>query len=92
MSYSHLHLPGIVVNNESSEIMKMFFECFDHLLPPEKREINKGMTAFVPNHLRSEVETMNAFVYDNINNGVYKVVCWTPNTWPLVIDTPCVAY
>ncbi|PVI02786.1 hypothetical protein DM02DRAFT_522120 [Periconia macrospinosa] len=64
---------GTVVNNESSEIMQMFFEAFDHLLPPEKREVNKGIAAFVPNHLRSEIETLNAFVYDNINNGVYKV-------------------
>ncbi|CAI6333693.1 unnamed protein product [Periconia digitata] len=63
---------GTVVNNESSEIVRMFFSAFDHLLPPEKREINKGITAFVPNHLRSEIDTLNNFIYENINNGVYK--------------------
>merc|ERR1712032_313484 len=61
-----------IVNNESSEIIKMFFDGFDQFLPPERREANKGPAAFIPQHLRSEIDTLNAWVYDNVNNGVYK--------------------
>lgn len=50
----------------------MFFDGFDQFLPPERREANKGPAAFIPQHLRSEIDTLNAWVYDNVNNGVYK--------------------
>jgi putative glutathione S-transferase len=65
-------IPGTIVNNESSEIIRMFFDSFDHFLPPERREVNKGATAFIPNHLRNQIDTLNAWVYNNVNNGVYK--------------------
>jgi putative glutathione S-transferase len=61
-----------VVNNESSEIVRMLLQGFDELLPPEQREANKGESSFIPQHLRSEIDTFNAFVYENVNNGVYK--------------------
>ena len=51
----------------------MFIEGFDSLLPLGKREATKGAAAFVPKHLRIEIDQLNAWVYDNINNGVYKV-------------------
>ncbi|KAF2680202.1 glutathione S-transferase [Lentithecium fluviatile CBS 122367] len=61
-----------IVNNESSEIIRMFFDGFDQFLSPERREANKGVAAFVPPHLRTEIDTLNAWVYDAVNNGVYK--------------------
>lgn len=50
----------------------MFIEGFDEFLPPEKREVNKGDAALIPTHLRNEIDTLNSWVYDTVNNGVYK--------------------
>jgi glutathionyl-hydroquinone reductase len=53
-----------IVSNESSEIIRMFNSAFDHLT---------GSTAdFYPEELRTEIDALNARVYDAINNGVYK--------------------
>ena len=61
------------MNNESAEITRMMCDAFDHLLPPDQREAQKGPAALVPQHLRSEIDELNSWVYDTINNGVYKV-------------------
>lgn len=61
------------MNNESGDIIRILFEAFDHLLPPNLRESNKGSAAFVPPHLRTEIDSLNSWVYDYVNNGVYKV-------------------
>jgi putative glutathione S-transferase len=53
-----------IVNNESSEIIRMFNSAFDHLT---------GSTAdFYPDDLRVDIDELNAVVYDTVNNGVYK--------------------
>lgn len=51
----------------------MLCDAFDNLLPPKAREAQKGPTALVPAHLRTEIDELNSWVYDTINNGVYKV-------------------
>jgi glutathionyl-hydroquinone reductase len=53
-----------IVNNESAEIIRMLNSAFDEW---GSREIN-----FLPAHLRTGVDEINAYVYDNVNNGVYK--------------------
>lgn len=53
-----------IVSNESADIIRMFNSAFDGI----------GALAgdYYPDHLCSEIDTVNARVYDEINNGVYK--------------------
>jgi putative glutathione S-transferase len=53
-----------VVNNESSEIIRMLNSAFN-AFTPVKRD-------YYPAPLRPEIDAVNAWVYDSINNGVYK--------------------
>ena len=67
-----MDMPATIVNNESSEIIRIFYDAFDKLLPSEKREESKGEAAFLPPHLTKNIDAMNEWVYDTVNNGVYK--------------------
>jgi putative glutathione S-transferase len=53
-----------IVNNESSEIIRMFNSAFDALTPIR--------TDFYPTELREQIDEINALVYANVNNGVYR--------------------
>jgi len=53
-----------IVNNESSEIIRMFNSEFN--------EYGDSEPDFYPLELRDEIDRINSTVYDNINNGVYK--------------------
>ena len=55
---------GKIVSNESSEIIRMFNSAFDG--------ITGNTLDFYPEHLRAEIDAVNAPIYDNVNNGVYK--------------------
>ncbi|KAG6807274.1 hypothetical protein H0H92_008162 [Tricholoma furcatifolium] len=56
-----------IVNNESSEILRMFNDAFNDLLPPEK-----GALDLYPEHLRKEIDEVNEWVLKDINSGVYR--------------------
>ncbi|KAL8862122.1 MAG: hypothetical protein Q9178_001577 [Gyalolechia marmorata] len=58
---------GKIVSNESSEIIRMFYTEFDDLLPEQYKEID-----LFPKHLQQEIEGVNGWTYNDINNGVYK--------------------
>ena len=53
-----------IVNNESSEIIRMFNGAFGRF--------TNERTDYYPAQLREEIDRVNAFVYENINNGVYR--------------------
>ncbi|ABV91918.1 putative glutathione S-transferase [Dinoroseobacter shibae DFL 12 = DSM 16493] len=53
-----------IVSNESSEIIRMFNNAFDG--------ITGDTQDFYPEALRTEIDAVNARVYSDINNGVYK--------------------
>jgi len=53
-----------IVSNESSEIIRMFNSAFDGIT-------GNGLD-FWPERLRDDIETVNARIYDTVNNGVYK--------------------
>lgn len=55
---------GNIVNNESSEIIRILDSAFD--------DFTDVKTDFYPTELKDEIDKINALVYDNINNGVYK--------------------
>lgn len=54
----------VIVNNESSEIIRMFNSAFN--------SITDNTLDFYPEALQDEIDAENEFVYHNINNGVYK--------------------
>jgi glutathionyl-hydroquinone reductase len=53
-----------IVNNESSEIIRMLNSAFD--------EITGNADDYYPEALRAEIDEINDYVYSTINNGVYK--------------------
>ena len=53
-----------IVSNESSEILSMLNEAFVTFA--------KGDVDLYPVALRPRIDEVNEFVYDNINNGVYR--------------------
>ena len=55
---------GKIVNNESSEILRMLNSAFE--------DIGAKPGDYSPEALMDEIDAMNDRVYDNVNNGVYK--------------------
>ena len=54
-----------MVNNESSEIIRMLNSAFDQFAN------NKDLDLY-PEALRAEIDKINQPIYDNVNNGVYR--------------------
>ena len=61
-----------IVNNESSEIIRMFYTEFDDLLPPDLREDAHPFGGFYPQQLRKQIDEQNEWVFQTVNTGVYK--------------------
>jgi len=56
-----------IVNNESSEIIRMFYHGFDSILPEKYKSVD-----LLPKDLEAKIEETNEWTYNDINNGVYK--------------------
>jgi glutathionyl-hydroquinone reductase len=56
-----------IVNNESADIIRMFNHCFVSIIAPGSKSID-----LVPKDLEESIESDNQWIYDDINNGVYK--------------------
>ena len=54
-----------IVNNESSEILRMFNTAFNDFAK------NPSLDLY-PEDLREEIDALNEWIYPNINNGVYR--------------------
>jgi putative glutathione S-transferase len=52
-----------IVNNESSEIIRIFNTAFNHLIPAEKASLD-----LYPAELRAEIDSHNDWIYPAINS------------------------
>lgn len=55
---------GVMVSNESADILRMFDTAFEHLAPSDLR--------LYPADLARDIDALNPRIYDALNNGVYK--------------------
>jgi glutathionyl-hydroquinone reductase len=55
---------GVMVSNESADILRMFDTAFEGLAP-------SGLRLY-PADLGDQIDALNARIYDALNNGVYK--------------------
>ena len=68
-----------IVNNESSEIIRMFNSEFNNQLPADKAAID-----IYPEALRGEIDALNEWVYDTVNSESWSPssagACWLMRT------------
>ncbi|MCG8708768.1 glutathione S-transferase family protein [Brenneria sp. 4F2] len=57
-------LKHTIVSNESADIIRMFNSAFD--------DIGARPGDYYPLALRAQIDELNGWIYDNVNNGVYK--------------------
>jgi len=55
---------NVMVNNESADILRMFDTTFEGIVPSDIR--------LYPDDLSGEIDALNAAIYENLNNGVYR--------------------
>ncbi|MEE1673746.1 glutathione S-transferase C-terminal domain-containing protein [Agarivorans aestuarii] len=55
---------NVIVNNESADILRMFDSAFEQLVPSNIR--------LYPEQHSEEIDALNARIYHQFNNGVYK--------------------
>lgn len=68
-----------IVTNESSEIIRMFNDAFNH--------ISGNSDDYYPKHLQANIDDLNDYIYHNINNGVYKAgFATTQSAYELAVD------
>jgi putative glutathione S-transferase len=58
-----------IVNNESSEIIRIFNSAFNDLLPKDKADLD-----FYPKEHQAEIDQLNQWIYDDINSRVHRAL------------------
>jgi len=53
-----------IVCNESAQIIRIFNSAFN--------DLTGNTDDYYPESLRAEIDSINSYIYDNINNGVYR--------------------
>ena len=53
-----------IINNSDDDIMRMFNQAFDQFT-------NSSLDLY-PKDLQTDIDKLNAFIYENVNNGVYR--------------------
>lgn len=56
---------GKIINNESSEIIEMLNSCWNGLEGVSEKD-------YMPLDLKEKMDPLNDWIYENINNGVYR--------------------
>jgi len=65
---------GTIVNNESSEIIRMLNSEFNALVPEDKARLD-----LYPPELRAEIDGVNEWVYERINSA--SGLSWFPSSY-----------
>jgi glutathionyl-hydroquinone reductase len=74
-----------VVNNESSEIIRIFNTAFNDMIPDDKAALD-----LYPEHLRKEIDEVNEWVYDKINSAFVGVMtCASSATEIFLFSSGC---
>ena len=60
---------GTIVNNESSEIVRMFNTAFNDQLPADKAALD-----LYPERLRKDIDDVNEWMYDTVNSTSQSVL------------------
>lgn len=68
-----------IVSNESAEIIRMMYTAFDDIIDEKFKKVN-----LFPKDLQKDIEELNDWVYNDINNGVYKSGFATYVSLPLI--------
>ena len=63
-----------IVSNESADIIRMLNSAFDG--------VGARAGDYYPQDLHEEINALNGWIYDTVNNGVYKSVSYTHLTLP----------
>ena len=63
-----------IINNKSSEIIRMFNYIFNEFLPEEKKKLD-----FYPAELREKIDEVNGWIYPNVNSK-NTGRCFFPNS------------
>lgn len=80
-------LSGTIVNNESSEILRILNSEFDEWATGPNANID-----LYPANKRERIDEINQLVYESINNGVYKCgFCRTQDAYNDAVDNLFVA-